>query len=330
MWEISPLRFPLNRRVIERSLGIIAHSRFVADRVHQANALVPVARIPHGMALTRPADRVALRVKHGIDPEASVVGTFGLVNPCKRLEVVAEALARLIREGSVPGKTGPGGRPLLFLVVGGVADDYDARRVVADAGIQAFTRFVEPADLAEFEEYVALVDAAVNLRWPTLGETSGAVLRLLAAGTATIVSDVGWFAELPDHCTAKVPPGHPGEVDLVAAYLERLLADADLRRRMSSNARAYIAREHPWERAARDYVAFLERVLDEPRRHVRAWEVIRDVARELAEMGFSPDDDWLLPEVAAELAMLSEPVPTTAPAAPAETGDTPRGTGGQP
>lgn len=183
----------------------------------------------------------------------------------------------------------------------------DARRVIAEAGIEDLTRFLQPADLASFNDLIAAADLAVNLRYPTLGETSGAVLRVLAAGRATIVSDIGWFAELPDDCVVKIPPGHPAEVDLLSGFIERLLEDADLRRRLGENARAYIAEHHSWERAAEEYVAFLERVLRRPRRHLRAYEVLRDLARELADIGLDPDDRWLLPEIARELAHICLP-----------------------
>jgi len=313
VWEVSPMRFPLNRRVIERSLGVIAHSLFVTDRVRAANALVPLARIPHGMAVTPSADVGALRRTHGIPLDRPVVATFGFVNPCKRLDVIARALGTMRNaECEMRNEGTRSAARFLFLVVGRVAGDYDARRVIAEAGLDEVTRFVEPGGLEEFKEFIALADVAVNLRSPTLGETSGAVLRILAAGRPCIVSDVGWFAELPDDCVAKVPPDDPAEVDLVRGYVERLLADADLRHRLGANARAIIASKHAWERAAEAYVTFLDRVVRQPHRHVRADEVIREVARELADMGLPADDDWFVPDVAAELAALCEPVPTPA------------------
>ena len=45
---------------------------------------------------------------------------------------------------------------------------------------------------------MAACDACINLRAPTMGETSGTAVRALALGKPLVVSDVGWFAELPD------------------------------------------------------------------------------------------------------------------------------------
>ena len=52
---------------------------------------------------------------------------------------------------------------------------------------------------------MAACDVLVNLRSPTMGETSGSVIRGLALGKPMLVSDVGWFAELPDGVALKIP-----------------------------------------------------------------------------------------------------------------------------
>ena len=90
---------------------------------------------------------------------------------------------------------------------------------------------------SEFSALVAGSDICVSLRSPTLGETSASAIAALAAGTPLIVSDVGWFKELPDSVAAKVAPDE-WEVAHLAALLELLASDADLRRKMGSAGRS--------------------------------------------------------------------------------------------
>ena len=73
---------------------------------------------------------------------------------------------------------------------------------------------------------MASCDVLVTLRSPTMGETSGTVVRALSLGKPLVVSDVGWFAELPDSVAVKVAADER-EVETLAAALERLLADAE-------------------------------------------------------------------------------------------------------
>ena len=70
---------------------------------------------------------------------------------------------------------------------------------------------------------MAACDVLVNLRSPTMGETSGSVIRGLALGKPMLVSDVGWFGELPDGVALKIPVDDY-EVATIAGALE-LAAD---------------------------------------------------------------------------------------------------------
>ena len=66
---------------------------------------------------------------------------------------------------------------------------------------------------------MAACDVLVNLRSPTMGETSGSVIRGLSLGKPMLVSDVGWFSELPDGVALKIPVDEY-EVATIAAALE--------------------------------------------------------------------------------------------------------------
>ena len=101
---------------------------------------------------------------------------------------------------------------------------------------------------------MAACDVLVNLRYPTMGETSGSVIRALSLGRPLIVSDVGWFSELPDDIVLKVPVDE-FEVATLEAALE--LA-ADHGAALGESARHYVEREHGLARVADCYVAALE------------------------------------------------------------------------
>src|SRR5437763_8460602 len=107
-----------------------------------------------------------------------------------------------------------------------------------------------------------------------MGETSGSAIRALSLGKPLVVSDVGWFAELPDDVALKVPVGGDEEIDAIAAALERL-AEPGVAARMGEQARAYVAREHDLERVATQYAAALEQAAGDAAVRSR---VLREVA----------------------------------------------------
>ena len=101
---------------------------------------------------------------------------------------------------------------------------------------------------------MAACDVLVNLRYPTMGETSGSVIRALSLGKPLLVSDVGWFSELPDDVVLKVPVDELEVVTLDAA----LELAADHREELGAAARAYVEREHALPKVADAYVSALE------------------------------------------------------------------------
>jgi uncharacterized protein (DUF1501 family) len=90
-----------------------------------------------------------------------------------------------------------------------------------------------------------------------MGETSGSVVRQLSLGKPVIVSDTGWFAELPDEVALKIPVGN-GEVDALHAALELIARDDGARAAMSGAALELARREHDLEHVAELYAAALE------------------------------------------------------------------------
>ncbi|MGZ4400152.1 MAG: glycosyltransferase family 4 protein, partial [Gaiellaceae bacterium] len=71
-------------------------------------------------------------------------------------------------------------------------------------------------------------------------------------GKPQVVSDIGWFAELPDEVALKVAPG-PGEAEALEAALEALLADDARRAGMGAAAIELARREHAVARVAAAY-----------------------------------------------------------------------------
>jgi glycosyltransferase involved in cell wall biosynthesis len=127
-------------------------------------------------------------------------------------------------------------------------------------------------------------DVLVNLRYPTMGETSGSVIRALSLGKPSVVSDVGWFAELPDEAALKIPVGDD-EVATLTAALELLVTRDDVRTALGEAAAELARREHDVDRVADLYVSALEQALgggavDDA--------VLRQVSVAGAEVGIEP------------------------------------------
>jgi glycosyltransferase involved in cell wall biosynthesis len=238
LWETQPERFPLSGVVLDRATGLIVHSHYVAERARAAGYDGPLWQIPHPvwpMQAVEPATDV------DGDP---LIGCFGFLNMNKRIPQLLEAFASYRRSR-------PGAR---LLLVGGAGERFDVERRLERLGL---TDGVERLDYVPEERMWSLMaacDVLVNLRYPTMGETSGSVIRALALGQSLLVSDVGWFSELPDDAVLKIPVDDY-EVATIEAALSVAVEHGEM---LGTAARAYVEREHALPDVADAYARALE------------------------------------------------------------------------
>ena len=265
VWERRAHEYPLTGEVLRYATGAIVHSEYVERRVREHGFAEPVWRIPHP-AWPAPSTSAA-----DLSSDRFVVGCFGHLNPAKRLPQLLDAFA-LLRE-RVP--------EALLLLVGSLAPGLELE--LPEGAIHH--GYVDEQRLWSF---LAATDVCVSLRYPTMGETSGVAVRALSLGRPLVVSDVGWFADLPDEVAIKVPV--EGDVEALASALERLARDPELREAMGAAASALAEGEYALGRVAEAYTAALE--------EAAGGEAVRDAVRSeiataAAETGLRPDGDAL-------------------------------------
>jgi glycosyltransferase involved in cell wall biosynthesis len=238
LWETQPERFPLTGTILDAADGLIVHSHYVANRAREAGYGGPLWRIPHP---AWPMHDVTAAGDVRGDP---LIGCFGFLNMNKRIPELLEAFAsfRAAR---------PGAR---LLLVGGAGERFDVQRRLERLGLTEGVRRLDYVPEERMWSLMAACDVLVNLRYPTMGETSGSVIRALSLGKPLVVSDVGWFSELPDDVVLKVPVDEV-EVEVLEAALGVAADHGDA---LGRAARAYVEREHALPAVADAYVAALE------------------------------------------------------------------------
>ena len=298
-------RYPLFERVVDASLGTLVHSEGARRRVLASRPEAAVFRIPFPWTPPPPLPpRGEVLERLGLPADAFVIASFGFFTRSKRLDVALRAFATLAREEP----------NAVFLAVGEISKDYDLAALVPPELASRF-RALGRVDLDAFHAAMAATDVAINLRYPSGGETSATLMRLLGLGRAVIVTDGGSFTEIPDDSCAKVPPDER-EGKLLVEVLRRLAADEPLRRAMGENARRFVLAEHRIDRAADAYAEAVEALRSAPRpapavpplAPYPAEEVGNDliaaVAADWVDLGGGERDDELLGELARELADL--------------------------
>ena len=249
---------------------MIVHSQAVFDLVRAAGYEGPIWVVPH------PAWPVP-----AVEPErvasGPVLGCFGVVNASKRIPELLRAFAEVRQEHP----------EAVLLLVGPTSPGFDLDRRLQRLGLDERGLVREGwVDEQRLWELLAGVDVSVNLRHPTMGETSGIAIRSLSLGKPLVVSDVGWFSELPDGAALKVPVDEH-EVETLTAALELLVAREDVREQMGRAAAETARRRHDLDRVAELYASALEEAAGGAK---VGDAVLREVSEAAADVGISPED----------------------------------------
>ena len=244
--ETQKHSLPVNRHLVAIAKGVIVHNQWVYDKLPAAIRARAV-NVPHHYSpladrfrtLGAPEARTLLGLPHDVP----LVLSLGFVTPPKRIHSTLSALGLLKREGKRFKFVIAGERNPSFDI-----DEHIARNDLAEDVI--VTGYVSETD---FFRYIRAADLLVNLRYPTVGESSGTLARALALGLPAIVYDFGPFSEFPDHVVHKVPL-EKGEPVQLAAAIRRLLADDTHARSMSVAATSHMAHHCTVELSCQAYL----------------------------------------------------------------------------
>lgn len=199
--DVAP-QFPLFEPAIENALGVVVHNPTVADEITCKFPGMPVLALPlpYPTSITQTS---IIAAPLTTDNRVRLL-IFGHIGANRRLVEIVRAWA---------GTEQPDRFELH--ICGQVGASGDWRSTAEAAGLEHLITehgFLSDEDLDQLIRSAHLV---LNLRFPTMGEASGSQLRSWANGAVTAVSDVGWYALLPDDSVIKIQPDSE-HVELIA------------------------------------------------------------------------------------------------------------------
>jgi glycosyltransferase involved in cell wall biosynthesis len=241
-----PERYPLVKRIIEAAQGIIVHSETTRNSLIQQGASASkIKKIDHinfynEKQIPGLSEVIDLRAKYGVTEEDTLVASFGYIAPTKRNLEIVKAIKFISLSGNYKIK---------YLMVG------DGQYI--DGLLNDNIKKTGFTPLGEFEKLLYCSDIIVNLRYPSMGETSGTLIRALTAGKPCIVTDDAWFSELPDNAVIKIPFGAKEMPSLIEALI-LLMESADERKIIGKNARDYALKYHDPSKISSEIYHFIK------------------------------------------------------------------------
>lgn len=195
------IRMPLHQIATKFATEVIVHSQFAANQISSVFPWLPVNVVPQVYPV------VPL---HRERAELCTIAVMGGAQANRRFDWIVDALVTMDAKLQ---------RTITLEVAGEVEPLVQEQldRIAALANVQLINH--GHVDDDGFRNLFERADLMIALRQPTMGETSAVVSKALQAGLPTIVSDHGWYAELPA-CVVKIEPN-----ERCPQELSRLLLD---------------------------------------------------------------------------------------------------------
>lgn len=284
--------YPLTQLALVQALGVMVHNETAFNDL-QAYRRWPVvcSELPY-------APKAAKRDGSSLEPARSADSTnrlivFGHLGLNRRLDSVLHAIAGL------------GERERFRLdVFGEVWDPAHLNRLRHDLALEDIVTlhgFVTDEVLHRALDQATL---AINLRFPSVGETSLSQLLIWDHALPTLVTNAGWYSALSDDMVARVHI--ETEIEDIQTHLVALLEDPARFAAMGQRGRLFLEEKHSPETYARALVDLASQA-DGFRSTAIGLTLADQVARELALWPAAPAREGVEEGVAASILELLKP-----------------------
>ena len=249
LWE-EGLKYNVIKCYVDRADSIIVHSDFAKQIVKgiAPNKTVYMIPLPCGEISSTPElDYYSSRKTLGINDEI-VMSTFGLITPEKRIIPILKQISKI---KSIIN------RKFIFFIVGEVHIPR-LQEIIEELQIKEYVCVTGKVPLDSFKLYIQASDLCFNLRYPTMGESSAALLRLIGYGKTVVVTDIGSFHDFEEEHIYKVDYGKQEEEDILQIMIHFLKSFKGYSKKKVENIISYAKENYDLAIIAREYYEYLQ------------------------------------------------------------------------
>jgi glycosyltransferase involved in cell wall biosynthesis len=262
-FEEAVERGPLIRSVTRHATGIVSFNEGMkAGLQRETNAPMLFCPLPlESIEAMPPVVERKLRPGQRLE-----VAMFGYLNsPNRRLDEVLQAVA-----GFEPGK-------LRLTLFGHIKDGEAFARRIRQLGIEDSVRLLGYLSEEEMGRVLQESHLAINLRNPTRGESSGALLRAWKYSLPVLVTNTGYYATVPESLVCRVDPGD--EVEGVERHIRAFIDSPQDYIETGLRAHRYFLEHHSADCFAESLAAFLHKA-----EAYRKKSFVHDYARRIGQI----------------------------------------------
>lgn len=237
---------PMTEWICSMAQGVITHSGWGCERVLNS-CPGPVRVVP--LVYDAPGASTSGNRSQPVDNESLWILTIGHINPNKRVESVIRAIgdSLLLRQRVIYRLVGHV-EPEVVNSLSTLARNLGVRLVISGE-----------VDDVTLSQAIATSDVISCLRWPSLEAASASAIEAMLYGKPVIVTDTGFYAEIPDQYVLKISPDN--EIGDLQSVLKSLLNDESRRKSIGAQGQQWALQTFTAENYACELTDAVEQML---------------------------------------------------------------------
>lgn len=247
-------KYPACASVIRNSIGVLVHSEYsknLTTKWFGGKFSSKLTSIPLAREKAQAVAKNDARVRLGIDLNAFVVCSFGILGPTKHNEILLDAWIKSVLSAD--------SNSLLIFV---------GQKSFSESGVE-FDDLIRGSGRKKqilitgyvsddvYKLYLSAADIAVQLRTQSRGETSAAVLDCMNFGVPVIINAHGSMSEIDSNAVYMLPDEF--EIDELIQALDKLKSDLTYSSSLSRNSQKIIHTLHSPQECASKYYEEIEK-----------------------------------------------------------------------
>jgi glycosyltransferase involved in cell wall biosynthesis len=246
-------RFPMLNLACEAASGLIVHNAYSEQMILNTEIETPTEVVPFPYHPEILPDRDKARADLSLMESETNISSFGFIGPGKGLESLVSAFCDVLIDH-------PDCR--LFLVGKSIDESYLCV-LLGSLRESARSRIVCTGYVPEetYRRHLSAADICVNLRYPSQGESSSALLRIFGAAKPALISWYRQYREIPRDICVHIDP-YPRETDSLSMALRYLISHPAEAEQIGQRARNYVLEHHRPDVWIGRIKTFLQRMMD--------------------------------------------------------------------
>lgn len=256
-------QFPLTPLAIRNAKGVISHSHY-AYQILAEQSISPTGYIPLPYSAIKTS---ANAIKQSNDYPYQLI-IFGFISTNRCLDTILEALASFADKSS-----------FRLDIYGEIWNPSYIQQKIQNLGLTNLVTIKGFVSENELEKALSQADFSLNLRYPTMGEASASQLRIWSHGLPSLVTPVGWYADVPENTVAYVRIGY--EIEDIHYHLQNYLGNPNDYCAIGKNGQSWLIENHHPETCATAMLKFITEICQTSSLYPTARYLIEKSVREM-------------------------------------------------